>query len=65
VERSYNQAVDLIIAAFFFAMCSCEYTENTKEGLTRRITLGNVIFRDDQKNIIKHSDLHLEKKQGM
>jgi hypothetical protein len=62
VERSYDHAVDLIIAAFFFAMRSCEYTITPKEGLTKRITLGNVTFRDDRKNIIKHSDLDLENK---
>jgi hypothetical protein len=55
--------VDLIIAAFFFAMRSCEYTKTPKEGLTKRITLGNVTFRDDRKNIIKHSDLDLENKE--
>jgi hypothetical protein len=60
-ERSYDHAVD-IIAAFFFAMRSCEYTKAPKEGLTKRITLGNVTFRDDRKNIIKHSDLDLENK---
>jgi hypothetical protein len=53
VERSYDHAVDLIIAAFFFAMHSCEYTKRPKEGLTKRITLGNLTFRDDRKNIIK------------
>jgi hypothetical protein len=62
VERSYDHAVDLIIAAFFFAMRSCEYTKTPKEGLTKRITLGNVTFRDDRKNIIKHSDPDLENK---
>jgi hypothetical protein len=36
--------------------------KKTKEGLTKRITLGNVTFRDDQKNIIKHSDPDLENK---
>jgi hypothetical protein len=62
VERSYDHAVDLIIAAFFFAMRSCEYTKTPKEGLTKRITLRNVTFRDDQKNIMKHSDPNLENK---
>jgi hypothetical protein len=32
------------------------------EGQTKRITLGNVTFRDDWKNIIKRSDLDLENK---
>jgi hypothetical protein len=52
----------LIIAAFFFAMRSCEYTKPPKEGLTKRITLGNVTFRDCQKNIMKHWDPDLENK---
>jgi hypothetical protein len=61
-ERSYDHAVDLIIAAFFFAMRSCEYTKTPKEGLTKGITLGNVTFRDDRKSIIKHSDPDLDNK---
>jgi hypothetical protein len=54
--NEYDHAADLIIGAFFFAMRSCEYTLTAIPGRTKRVTLGNLIFRDAQKHVITHSD---------
>jgi hypothetical protein len=54
--NEYDHAADIIIGAFFFAMRSCEYTLAPAPGRTKRVTLGNLIFRDRRKKIIPHSD---------
>ena len=39
--------VDLICAAYFFAMHSCEYTNVDNCGKTKPLTIGNIVFRRD------------------
>jgi hypothetical protein len=58
----YDHAVDLIVGAFFFAMRSCEYTRTPRQGRTKRITLGDVVFRDDRKRVVSHKDAELNSK---
>jgi hypothetical protein len=54
--NEYDHAADIVIGAFFFAMRSCEYTLTPTPGRTKRVTLGNLIFRDLRKTILAHSD---------
>ena len=48
-------AADITIGGFFFAMRSCEYSKTPKPGKTKRVNLGNVVFRDSKKTVISHS----------
>jgi hypothetical protein len=47
---------DLAIAAYFFAMRSCEFTATPSPGRTRIIRLSGVVFRDANHQEIPHSN---------
>jgi len=49
-------AADLILAAFFFAMRSCEYSKTPTPGKTTIVTTTDVIFRDKRRRILPHSN---------
>ena len=45
--------VDLYIGMFFFAARACEFCKTRSEGKTKRITMGDLTFRDRNKNTIE------------
>lgn len=53
---------DLIVGAFFFAMRACEFSKTHTKGKTKRISLDDIVFRDQKKRVIKHDDPNLLKK---
>ena len=53
-------AADLLIAALFFAMRGCEYLKTPRPGRTKRITLGDLVFRDIDRRLIDHQHPELE-----
>jgi len=58
VIRDSTMAVtaDLAIAAYFFAMRSCEFTATPSPGRTKIIRLSGVVFRDAAHRVIPHSN---------
>jgi len=54
-----EHAADLIAGAFFFAMRACEFCLTPKEGKTKRLTLGNITFRDRRRRKLTHTDPNL------
>ena len=57
-----QHAADLILGGYFFAMRACEFCLTERPGRTRRLTTANVVFRDKDSRLVKHSDLHLRSK---
>ena len=51
-----KHAADLIVGAYFFAMRACEFCATKNRGRTRVLTCGNVLFRDENRNEVLHSD---------
>ena len=45
--------VDLYLGMFFFAARCCEFCQTREEGVTKRITLGDLTFRDSRKKVIQ------------
>ena len=44
----FTHMADLLLGAFFFAMRACEFARSPVSGRTRRVTLGDIVFRDGQ-----------------
>ena len=57
-----THAADLIVGAYFFAMRACEFCSTEKPGRTRKVTLGNVVFRDQDSRIVEQRDPILAEK---
>jgi hypothetical protein len=55
-------AASLAIVTFFFAMRSCEHCTTWDPGHTKKIDIGHVIFRDQQKRILPAECLVTEAK---
>ena len=51
-DTMHAHMADLLLGFFFFAGRSCEYCLSTREGKTRRVTLGDVEFRDRDRHRI-------------
>jgi hypothetical protein len=49
-------AANLLIAAWFFVMQSCEFTKTLSPGKTKIINLQGLIFQDQHRRVITHSD---------
>jgi hypothetical protein len=62
INNAEDHAVDLVIAAFFFAMRSCEFVHTPTPGQTKMITLGCITFFTADRKVIKHSDPKLEER---
>ena len=58
-NNAEDHMTDLIIGAFFFTMCPCEYTIPKEPGSTITIRLGGVIFFDRQRKEIDHNHPYL------
>ncbi len=48
--------IDLVLGAFFFAMRACEYSFTPKSGKTKRVTVGDLKFRDRHKQVVALTD---------
>ena len=57
-----KHAADLILGGYFFAMRACEFCLTERPGRTRRLTTDNVVFRDKNSRLVKHSDPSLRSK---
>jgi len=51
-----DHAIDLIIGGFFFACKICEVAKTPKPGLTKRLKLRNIVFRDANLTVIAHDE---------
>jgi len=51
-----RHTADLIVAGYFFAMRACEFCKTEKTGRTRKVTLGDVVFRDHNSRVVSHTD---------
>ena len=54
-----DHTIDLLIAAIFFAMRSCEFVHTSTPGQTKMITLGCITFFTWDRIEIKHSHPNL------
>lgn len=50
-----RHTADLAIGGFFFAMRACEFCHTPRKGRTKRVTLGNISFRDEQRKLMDHN----------
>lgn len=57
-----RHAADLIIGGYFFAMRACEFCATERPGRTRKLTLGQVVFRDEESKPIAQEDPLLSSK---
>jgi hypothetical protein len=57
-----RHAADLVLGAYFFAMRACEFCLTENPGRTRRLTTANVVFRDEDSQVVDHQDGNLVKK---
>ena len=55
INDAEDHAIDLLIAAFFFAMRSCEFVHTSTPGQTKMITLGCITFFTRDRKEIRHS----------
>ena len=51
-----KHTADLVVGAYFFAMRACEFCQTEKPGRTRKVTLGDVVFRDKGSRVLAHED---------
>ena len=47
-----KHAADLIVGGYFFAMRVCEFCSTENPGRTRKLTLGDVVFRDQDSLVV-------------
>ena len=57
-----KHAADLIVGGYFFAMRACEFCRTEKPGRTRRVTLGDIVFRDQHSRVVAQGDPKLDEK---
>mmetsp|Transcript_88827 Transcript_88827/g.173807 ORF Transcript_88827/g.173807 Transcript_88827/m.173807 type:complete len:355 (+) Transcript_88827:2886-3950(+) len=57
-----KHTADLIVGGYFFAMRACEFCRTEKPGRTRRVTLGDIVFRDKDSRVVAHGDPELDEK---
>jgi len=57
-----RHAADLIVGGYFFAMRVCEFCLTERPGRTRRLTLGDIVFRDRESRVVDQTDPHLDEK---
>ena len=57
-----GQAADLIVGGYFFAMRVCEFCATDRPGRTRKLTLGDVVFRDRNSRVLDQTDPLLDEK---
>jgi hypothetical protein len=57
-----KQAADLIIGGYFFAMQVCEFCRTDTPGRTQKITLGDIVFRDQDSRVVDQRDPALSEK---
>jgi len=55
LNNETNQAIDIIVGAFFFAMRACEYVKTPVKGHTKIARLRCLEFRDRKRKIVPHS----------
>ncbi len=58
----HTHMVDLVLGAFFFAMRACEYSLTPRPGKTKRVTIGDLKFRDQDRQILQITDPLLQSK---
>jgi hypothetical protein len=57
-----KHAAQLIVGGYFFAMRACEFCMTEKPGKTKRLTTGNIVFRDSESKPVDHHDPSLIEK---
>ena len=57
-----QHTAQLILGGYFFAMRACEFCLTERPGKTRRLTAGNIIFRDADSKQVDHDDPQLSQK---
>ena len=57
-----KHTADLIVGGYFFAMRACEFCSTEKPGRTRKVTLGDVVFRDHDSRVVGQGDPQLDEK---
>jgi hypothetical protein len=57
-----QHTAQLIMGGYFFAMRACEFCLTERPGKTRRLTTGNIVFRDAESKPVEHDDPRLRHK---
>ena len=57
-----KHTADLIVGGYFFAMRVCEFCSTEKPGRTRKLTLGDIVFRDQESKVVDQVDPKLGEK---
>jgi hypothetical protein len=57
-----QHTADLVVGAYFFAMRVCEFCKTESPGRTRKLTLGDIVFRDPNSRLVDQTDPNLEEK---
>ena len=53
----YQHLADLLVFALFFAMRSCEFSEAEEEGKTKRVSMGDLVFRRGNRSLVQKDNL--------
>jgi hypothetical protein len=54
-----RHAADLIVGGYFFAMRVCEFCRTERPGRTQKLTLGDIVFRDQDSRVVDQRDPRL------
>jgi hypothetical protein len=57
-----RHTADLIVGAYFFAMRVCEFCCTERPGRTQKLTLEDIVFRNDESRVMDQSDANLDEK---
>lgn len=57
-----KHTADLIVGGYFFAMRVCEFCSTERPGRTRKLTLGDIVFRDQDSRVVDQTDPRLDGK---
>jgi hypothetical protein len=57
-----KHTADLIVGGYFFAMRVCEFCSTERPGRTRKLTLGDIVFRDKVSQLVDQTDPQLKDK---
>ena len=57
-----KHTADLIVGAYFFAMRVCEFCSTETPGRTKKLTLGDIVFRSQESRVVDQQDPTLDEK---
>lgn len=61
----WRVTAELIVGGFFFAMRACEFCQTETPGRTQSLILQDIEFRDDNDQIVEHTQTDLEELSGL